>query len=341
MVQCHHCCAREAPGVPTMSLCGGCFEVSYCDAKCQKADRAAHREWCNVVKARREADRGAPPALDFDASGLNASALRRAADAGDAVAMDRLASCYTVGAGDVGVDLIEAFRWKKRAVEVPAPPAVAYFNLALCYAFGRGTPKDPFEAVRLYKIAAEMGNIVAQYNLGVCLQRGEGIPRDPVEAFTWLKRAADAGHARAQNSVGSALQTGHGVEEDDALSVVYYRRAADQGNETAMKNLGMCYAAGAGVPRDRPFAVLWLKRAIDAGNPDAANLLAVLAATFSPSEVSAMGVGVLRALLDGLGVRVPAGAEKPELVALVLARVEVERAALIARHDSGPAPGGR
>ena len=341
MVQCHHCRAREAPGVPTMSLCGGCFHVSYCDAKCQKADRAAHRELCNEHKARSEAHKASPPGLTFDASGYDAAALRRAADAGDAVAMSGLASCYTVGTGGVGVDLVEAFRWHKRAVEVPAPPAGAYYNLAQCYSFGRGTPKNSVEAARLYKIAAEMGNKNAQFNYGLCLQNGDGVPCNPVEGFTWLKCAADAGLAVAQCEVGYALQTGHGVEEDKVLAVVYDRRSADQGHATAMYNLGICYSKGIGVPRDPSLAVLWLKRSHDAGKPDASKSLAWLAATLTPSEVPAMGAGILRTLLDGLGVRVPPGAEKPELVTLVLARGEVERAALIARRDAGRAAPGR
>ena len=323
MVQCHHCGAREAPGVPTMSLCGGCFEVSYCDAECQKAGRAAHRELCNKRKAQKEAEYAAPPSLAFDASGFDAAALRRAANAGDALAMTRLASCFTVGVGGVGVDLVEAFRWNKRAVEVPVPSAVAYHNLAQCYLFGDGTPKDSVEAARLYKIAAEMGLVEAQFNYGLRLQRGDGTPCNPVGAFTWFKRAADAGHAYAQNNAGLALETGHGVEEDKALGAVYYRRAADQGNATAMYNLGNCFAKGVGVPRDPSLAVLWLKRALDAGDPDAKSGLAALAASLTPSEVPSMGAGILRALLDGLGVRVPPGAEKPELVALVLARGEV------------------
>ena len=341
MVECDHCGAREAPGVSTMSLCAGCFAVSYCDAKCQKADRATHRELCNKLKARREVEMAAPPTLAFDASGLNAATLRRAAIAGDAVAMTGLANCYTVGAGGVGVDLAKAFQWSRRAVEVPVPSAVAYYNLAVCYAAGRGTPKDSVEAVRLYKIAAEMGDTISQFNYGLRLQRGDGTPCNPVEAFTWLKRAADAGHAAAQGTTGLALQTGHGVEEDTALAAVYYRRSADQGDAIAMQYLGAFYANGAGVPRDPSLAVLWLKRALDAGDPDAIKDLAWLTASLSPSEVPAMGAGILRALLDGLGVRVPPGAEKPELVALVLSRVEVERATLMARHDSGPAPGGR
>ena len=38
-----------------------------------------------------------------------------------------------------------------------------------------------------------------------------------------------------------------------------------------------------------------------------------------PPRWHAMGAGVLRALLDGMGVRVPPGAEKLDLVALVSA----------------------
>ena len=293
-----------------------------------------------MEKAENEAYMASPPELTFDASGFDAAALRDAADAGDAEAMQDLATCYTVGVGGVRVDLVEAFRWKVRAVEVPAPSSDAYYFLALAHRFGHGTPKDLFEAVRLYKIAAEMENAEAQLNLGLSMQYGEGTPRDPVGAFTWLKRAADAGHAGAQGTTGLALLTGHGVRENKALGVVYYRRSADQGDAIAMNNLGNCYAQGDGVPRDPSAAVLWLKRAQDAGNPNSSKNLAVLAATLSPSEVRAMGAGILRALLDGLVVPVPQGARKPDLMALVLARGEAEHAAIVARRNMGrPAPG--
>ena len=260
----------------------------------------------------------APPRLVGHSSVLNAAALRLLANAGLSEAMSLLGGCYAVGTGGVGVDLVEAFRWQKRAVEVPVPSAEAYYNLAVCYSFGRGTPKNSVEAVRLYKIAAEMGYVNAQFNYGLCLQRGDGVPCNPVEAFTWLKRAADAGHAGAQNGVGAALQSGYGVEEDKTSAVVYYRRSADQGTKVAMNNLGRCYADGAGVPRNPSLAVLWMKRALDAGDSDAKKSLFLLAASLSPSEVHAMGAGILRALLDGLGMPVPPGAEKPELVELVL-----------------------
>ena len=251
--------------------------------------------------------------------GFNAAALRRAAKAGVAAAMSQLAICYTTGTGGVDVDLVEAFQWKKRAVKMPAPSDEAYFNLALCYQFGRGTSRDPVEATRLYTIAAKMGHVTAQYNLGMRMQRGEGTAYDPVGAFTWLKRAADAGNAMAQCNVGHALEKGVGVGEDLPASVAYYRRAADQGDAKAMFNLGICNARGIGVPRDPSVAVLWLKRAHNAGYEDARSNMFWFTASLSPPEVHAMGAGILRALLDGMGLPATQGAEKPELVARVLA----------------------
>ena len=123
------------------------------------------------------------------------------------------------------------FRLKRGAVAQLAPSASAYHGLAMCYHFGRGTPEDTVEAVRLYTIAAEMGHLNAQYNLGICVQRGVGTVSDPAVAFTWLQRAANAGHPMAQCAVGNALKMGHGVEIDEVAAVVYYRRSAEQGED--------------------------------------------------------------------------------------------------------------
>ena len=340
MVQCEHCGAREAPGVSTMSLCTGCFNASYCDAKCQKAGRAAHREWCNEQKAQREAHAAAPPTVrGAPPPGLNAAALRRAANAGNVDAMFNVANCYTVGAGGVGVNLVEAFRWKKKIVDLPAPPTEAYTSLADCYFFGRGTPKDQAEAARLYKFAAEMGCGSAQFSFARCLQHGEGVPRDPVVAFTWLKRAADAGHVLAQISVAGSLLTGEGVAEDHASAAVYCRRAADQGDATAMFNLGMMHMRSS-VLRDPSLAGMWLKRAHDAGQKDAIFALTHLATTLTPAEASTIGTDVLRTLLDGLAVEVPPRIEKSELVQLVL-EVAAEMAAGLTGGGAGARGAGR
>ena len=342
-----------------MMRCARCFEVSYCDGDCQKAHWAAHRAYCKEAAAAQAAKRAKTPALVGGDEGLDAAALWRAADAGDAHAMMRLGICYHFGKGGVGVDFAEAARWSARATEARNPPSSAFHNLANCYCYGEGVLKNLSEAARLYRIAAELGHPNAQFALGNCLQRGQGVPYNPVEAFIWLKCAADAGYAGAQGEVGYALDTGLGVPEDKAAAVVYFRRGADQGDATAMCNLGLCYTTGDSVPRDMPQAVAWLTRARDAGEPAAAMRLAMIVPLLTPAmraevdqllaaplsrmpapttlagadvagappptraDVLTMGTGALKRLLQGRGVDTSGIVEKAQLIELALAAIGV------------------
>ena len=252
----------------------------------------------------------------------DAFALRRAADAGDSRAACDLAICLEYGRGGVAKDLVEAAKWYIRAVNLPKPSTEALYNLARCYHGGFGVEVDLAAAADLFRRGAEMGDSEAMYMRGVVAQNGRGIPQDPVEAYSWFKRAADAGHPDAQCNVGYALAMGLGVAEDHVAAVSYYRKAADQGDATSMSNLAECYRDGTGVDRDVSASVLWFSRARKVGDSfaaaDAAKEMILLAESLTADEVSAMGAGILRALLDGLGAPPPPGAEKPELVSLVM-----------------------
>ena len=280
---------KDLGGGLMMMRCARCFNVSYCDGDCQKAHWAAHKAFCKERAAVIAADKAKAPTLVGGRDDYNAAALRRAADADDAGAMNELGICYQFGKGGIAVDAAEGVRWYTRATEARNPPSSAYHNLAVCYDLGGGVLKNLPEAARLYRIAAEMGHIGSQYNLGVSLQRGEGVPYNPVEAFTWFKRAADAGDAKAQCKVGYALHNGLGVPEDKAAGVVYYRRGADQGDTTAMYNLGACYRNGDGVPRDILQTVAWYTRARDAGFALAETALAKIAPLLTPAQRAAAG----------------------------------------------------
>jgi len=54
---------------------------------------------------------------------------------------------------------------------------------------GIGVVKNPVEAVKWYRKAAEQGNVDAQLNLGICYYRGEGVLRDHVEAYAYYNIA--------------------------------------------------------------------------------------------------------------------------------------------------------
>ena len=68
------------------------------------------------------------------------------------------------------------------------------------YAEGRGVPphdvpRDPAEAARWYRLAADQGVVEAQYNLGLMYVSGRGVSQDAVAAHMWLSLAAAAAPA--------------------------------------------------------------------------------------------------------------------------------------------------
>ena len=338
MVRCTRCGVRELSGVPSMQRCSGCLHVSYCNAACQVADRPTHRVRCNTLKAQWDAYVAAPPSTHLIHSDEQIPWLQSSANDGNRIAMWFLGNMYLVGSRLIAADVGAAFRWFTRAVEGYLPPpggplpdipyelGGAIKSCADCHYFGIGTPRDLKEAARLYSIAAEVGYSDATYKFGLCLQRGEGVEYDPFKGFSMMKcvtlltDGGMEGISEQQYQVGVALETGHGVDEDPAAAVAYFRRSADQGHAAAMHRLGVCYAHGVGIARNPSAAVLWLKRALDADHWEAKDSLQSFVATLPPTEVPAMGVGVLRALLDGLGVEVLPEADKQALVTLVIVR---------------------
>ena len=50
------------------------------------------------------------------------------------------------------------------------------------YANGTGVPQNNTEAARLYRLAADQGDVQAQSNLGVLHKNGTGVPQDHTEA---------------------------------------------------------------------------------------------------------------------------------------------------------------
>lgn len=74
--------------------------------------------------------------------------------------------------------------------------AEEYYADALCslaglYAAGQGVAQDLEEAVRLYRLAAELGHAEAQYRLAERYWRGEGVEQNLVEAARLYRLAAD------------------------------------------------------------------------------------------------------------------------------------------------------
>ncbi|WP_410050582.1 tetratricopeptide repeat protein [Bosea sp. BH3] len=66
------------------------------------------------------------------------------------------------------------------------------YNLARLYMKGQGTSRDPRQAARWMKLAAEKGHAPARAAFGEMLIRGgEGVPRQPVLGLMWLSLARE------------------------------------------------------------------------------------------------------------------------------------------------------
>ena len=66
------------------------------------------------------------------------------------------------------------------------------------YDNGKGVPKDPVEAIKWYRKAAEQGRVDAQFNLGVSYATGNGVPKDLVQAHMWLNLSGAKGFEGAK-----------------------------------------------------------------------------------------------------------------------------------------------
>ena len=144
--------------------------------------------------------------------------------------------------------------------------ALAQYNLALRYYFGRGVAQDYAKAMKWYRKAADQGNALAQYCVGNGYYHGEGVAQDYAEAVKWYRKAADQGDALAQYNLGNCYYVGHGVPLDQAEAVKWYRKAAEQGAVLAQMNLGNCYSQGVGIAQNSVEAVKWLRKAAEQGN---------------------------------------------------------------------------
>lgn len=119
--------------------------------------------------------------------------LRAAAEAGDPVAMRKLAAAYDADYSDKAAPA-ETFRWYKAAAE--KGDAAAMFGLGQAYRSGRAVPRDPARGVEWLLKAARAGDVTAMHNLGRMYTTGEDVKADPEQAKYWQYQTFWAPDAR-------------------------------------------------------------------------------------------------------------------------------------------------
>lgn len=140
---------------------------------------------------------------------------------------------------------------------------------------GRDGPRDAQAAARLYRKAADAGNVPAMTDLARLYLRGDGVARNDELAGRYLQRAADKGSARALFLLGAMRLENRGGPAADAPG--YLRRAVQAGSPQAALALGELHLAGRVAARD-PAAAYRLALAGQAQAGDDPALAARLAA---------------------------------------------------------------
>jgi hypothetical protein len=157
-----------------------------------------------------------------------------------------------------------------------AGDAVAMNNIGTLYYSGQGLPQDYRQAMTWYRKSADRRNTSSMCCIGALYASGKGVAQDYQQAMTWWLKAADAGDTYATCCIGALYANGQGVAQDYQQAMTWYRKAADAGNADAMNNIGVLYEEGhgGGLDNQRAMAWAWYRKAADAGNTIAQNRLA-------------------------------------------------------------------
>ena len=168
-------------------------------------------------------------------------ALRSKSASGDAIAQRTLAFHYRDGTG-VAKDEKEALNWAHRAADGGDAEAMDFVGFA--YLRGSLIKGSPIIAIGYFKAAAEQ-SAQAAFNLGQCYFGAQGTEQDIPKALEYWKKAAAAGHGRAAACAAMAYCSGEGVTPDAAQARQLAERAAELNDPSGLVVLGeMQFQAG-------------------------------------------------------------------------------------------------
>jgi TPR repeat protein len=198
---------------------------------------------------------------------------QKAADQGDAQALDKLADMYASGIG-VPVDYAQALKDWHLAAELGDGEAM--FQIAVSYEIARGVARDGYPLKTWFNKALDHCSEDAAAHALVMENADTG------KAIACLKKNADAGNYRAMMNLASKNGSGQYVLKNPLESVSWghiaidaMQKKADAGDTQAMFFLCRALAAGVGdsIPRDFPRALKSCEKAASLDNVEAMNWL--------------------------------------------------------------------
>ncbi|MBI3506089.1 MAG: hypothetical protein HY059_14715 [Proteobacteria bacterium] len=120
---------------------------------------------------------------------------------------------------DKAVERLRAEAAEKKQPYIQAQLGNAYF-------YSHYVARDPAEAVRFWRLAADQKNTEALYRLGTAEMAGEGTASDPASGRARLRAASDLGHAQAALAFAKALRDGVGGQADAIEAFAYFDLAS-------------------------------------------------------------------------------------------------------------------
>ncbi len=168
-----------------------------------------------------------------------------------------------------------------------AGDAVALFEVASRMAEGRGITQNLPAAVRLFERLGAEGYAPAQFRVANMYEKGTAGRRDLVLAKAWYERAAERGNVRAMHNLAVIYAEGGTGGPDYPAAVRWFERAAEYGVSDSQYNLAILKARGLGTERDLKGSLRWFSVAAAQGDADAARKRDEVAARLSPAELEA------------------------------------------------------
>ncbi|MBX9757719.1 MAG: sel1 repeat family protein [Beijerinckiaceae bacterium] len=208
--------------------------------------------------AKQDGTQGAAPATTPDGVKAPAASSAQPAEGAPGAKADGHPVDLMFGAFQRGLFLTAMEEALKRVKENPNDgPAMTM--LGELYRDGLSVRRNPVEAVRWYRLAAERGDRQAQFAMGVAHLNGVGAPKDKKAAREWLQKAAAQNHGGALYNLG-VIAIDNDIQDFPGAAALF-RKAAELGDMDAAYGLSVFYREGTGVPRDKAESIRWLQRA--------------------------------------------------------------------------------
>ncbi len=130
--------------------------------------------------------------------------------------------------------------------------------------------EDYEEALALWTVRAEEGDVPALVQIGRMYEQGLGVGRNPRMAADWFTLAAAQGYLEAQIQLAALYGAGPLAMRRPDLALQWYKSAAEQGDTQAQVNAAILYASGPrGVVQNPEAAAKWYQFAAEHGHPAA------------------------------------------------------------------------